>query len=68
MKNQLPVSMRNDDGSITTTIKEVTDLNEEETKLYEFGLKVEKDLMSEKNCPTDSQAMGTTSSICQKEV
>ena len=50
------VSMRNDDGSITTTIKEVTDLNEEETKLYEFGLKVEKALMSEKNCPTDPKS------------
>ena len=39
--NEEPVSisMRNDDGSITTTIKEVTDLNEQETKLYEFGVK-----------------------------
>ena len=41
--NEEPVSisMRNDDGSITTTIKEVTDLNEQETALYEFGQKVE---------------------------
>ena len=35
-------------GDIVTTIKEVSDLNEEETKLYEFGLKV-KILMNEKN-------------------
>ena len=45
------VSMRNDDGSITTTIKEVTDLNEQETALYEFGQKVET--LMEKNCPTN---------------
>ena len=52
--NEEPVSisMRNDDGSITTTIKEVTDLNEQETALYEFGQKVET--LMEKNCPTDS--------------
>ena len=45
------VSMRNDNGSITTTIKEVTDLNEQETRLYEFGQKVET--LMEKNCPTN---------------
>jgi len=45
------VSTRNDDGSITTTIKEVTDLNEQETALYEFGQKVET--LMEKNCPTN---------------
>jgi hypothetical protein len=45
------VSMRNDDGSITTTIKEVKDLNEQETALYEFGQKVET--LMEKNCPTN---------------
>jgi len=52
--NEEPVSisMRNNDGSITTTIKEVTDLNEQETALYEFGQKVET--LMEKNCPTDS--------------
>jgi hypothetical protein len=51
--NEEPVSisMRNDDGSITTTIKEVTDLNEQETALYEFGQKVET--LMEKNCPTN---------------
>ena len=45
------VSMRNDDGSITTTIKEVNELNEQETALYEFGQKVET--LMEKNCPTN---------------
>ena len=45
------VSTRNDDGSITTTIKEVTDLNEQETALYEFGQKIET--LMEKNCPTN---------------
>ena len=45
------VSMRNDDGSITTTIKEVTDINEQETALYEFGKKFET--LMEKNVPTN---------------
>ena len=45
------VSMRNDDGSITTTIKEVNELNEQETALYEFGQKVET--LMEKNVPTN---------------
>jgi len=48
------ISKRNSDGSITTTLKEVADLNEEEMKLYEFGLKVEQILVSEKSCPTDA--------------
>ena len=61
------VSMRNDDGSITTTIKEVTDLNEEETKLYEFGLKVEKALMSEKNCPTDPGKWAASKAAAKKK-
>jgi len=51
--NETPVmvSKRNSNGTITTTLKEVTDLNEEEMKLYEFGQKVEK--LMEKSCPTD---------------
>ena len=44
---------RTETGNIVNNLKEVSDLNEDETKLYEFGLKVEKALMNEKNCPTD---------------
>ena len=44
---------RTESGNIVNNLKEVSDLNEDETKLYEFGLKVEKALMNEKNCPTD---------------
>jgi len=61
------VSMRNDDGSITTTIKEVADLNEEESKLYEFGLKVEKALMNEKNCPTDPGKWAASKAAAKKK-
>jgi hypothetical protein len=52
--NETPVmvSKRNSNGTITTTLKEVTDLNEEEMKLYEFGVKVEK--LMEKSCPNDA--------------
>lgn len=51
--NETPVmvSKRNDNGTITTTLKEVTDLNEEEMKLYEFGKKVSR--LMEKNVPTN---------------
>ena len=52
--NETPVmvSKRNSNGTITTTLKEVTDLNEQEIKLYEFGLKIEK--LMEKSCPNDA--------------
>jgi hypothetical protein len=65
--NEEPVSisMRNDDGSITTTIKEVTDLNEQETALYEFGQKVET--LMEKNCPTDSGKWSSYKSQAKKK-
>ena len=46
------VSKRTESGNIVTTLKEVSDLNEEEVKLYEFGQKVET--LMEKNCPTDA--------------
>lgn len=59
------VSMRNDDGSITTTIKEVTDLNEQETALYEFGQKVET--LMEKNCPTDAGKWSSAKSQAKKK-
>jgi hypothetical protein len=65
--NEEPVSisMRNDDGSITTTIKEVTDLNEQETALYEFGKKFET--LMEKNCPTDSGKWSSYKSQAKKK-
>jgi hypothetical protein len=59
------VSMRNDDGSITTTIKEVNELNEQETALYEFGQKVET--LMEKNCPTDSSKWSSYKSQAKKK-
>ena len=52
-EQEITVSKRNSDGSITTTLKEVSDLNEQEIKLYEFGLKIEN--LLEKNCPTNPQ-------------
>ena len=61
------VSKRNPNGTITTTLKEVSDLNEEEVKLYEFGLKVEKVLMSEKNCPTDAGKWSASKSAAKKK-
>ena len=59
------VSMRNDDGSITTTIKEVKDLNEQETALYEFGQKVET--LMEKNCPTDAGKWSASKAAAKKK-
>lgn len=65
--NEEPVSisMRNDDGSITTTIKEVTDLNEQETALYEFGVKVEK--LMEKSCPNDAGKWAASKAAAKKK-
>ena len=65
--NEEPVSisMRNDDGSITTTIKEVTDLNEQETVLYEFGVKVEK--LMEKSCPNDAGKWAASKAAAKKK-
>jgi hypothetical protein len=45
------VAKRNDNGSISVTMKEESDLNEAELRLYEFGQKVE--VLMEKNCPTN---------------
>ena len=61
------VSKRNDNGTITTTLKEVSDLNEEETKIYEFGLKVERALMNEKNCPTDPGKWAASKAAAKKK-
>jgi hypothetical protein len=59
------VSIRKADGSITTTIKEVNELNEQETALYEFGQKVET--LMEKNCPTDSGKWSSYKSQAKKK-
>ena len=59
------VSNRNSNGSITTTIKEVTDLNEQEMKLYEFGVKVEK--LMEKSCPTDKGKWAASKAAAKKK-
>ena len=59
------VSKRNSNGSITTTLKEVADLNEEERKLYEFGCKVET--LMEKSCPTDASKWSYYKSQAKKK-
>ena len=50
--NEEPVVVHNrtQNGNIVTVLRE-SDLNEEETKLYEFGKKVTR--LMEKNCPTN---------------
>jgi hypothetical protein len=63
----IKVSSRNSNGSITTTIKEVTDLNEQEIKLYEFGLKVEQMLVSEKSCPNDPGKWAASKAAAKKK-
>ena len=50
------VSKRTENGNIVSVVKEVKDLNEQETALYEFGKKFET--LMEKNCPTDSSKWG----------
>ena len=66
-EESVKVSNRTPNGNIVTTIKEVSDLNEEETKLYEFGLKVEKALMNEKNCPTDPGKWAASKAAAKKK-
>ena len=61
----IKVSNRNSNGSITTTIKEVTDLNEQEMKLYEFGVKVEK--LMEKSCPNDPGKWAASKAAAKKK-
>jgi hypothetical protein len=59
------VSKRTESGNIVTTLKEVSDLNEQEMKLYEFGQKVET--LMEKNCPTDSSKWSSYKSQAKKK-
>ena len=59
------VSKRTESGNIVTTLKEVTDLNEEEMKLYEFGCKVEK--LMEKSCPTDKGKWAASKAAAKKK-
>ena len=59
------VSTRNDDGSITTTIKEENELNEQERALYEFGQKFET--LMEKNCPTDAGKWSASKAAAKKK-
>ena len=65
--NEQPVmvSKRTSSGNIVTTLKEVSDLNEEEIKLYEFGQKVET--LMEKNCPTDAGKWSSYKSQAKKK-
>ena len=58
---------RTESGNIVNNLKEVSDLNEDETKLYEFGLKVEKALMNEKNCPTDPGKWAASKAAAKKK-
>ena len=59
------VSKRTESGNIVTTLKEVSDLNEEEIKLYEFGVKVEK--LMEKSCPTDKGKWAASKAAAKKK-
>jgi hypothetical protein len=59
------VSKRTESGNIVTTLKEVSDLNEEEVKLYEFGQKVET--LMEKNCPTDAGKWSASKAAAKKK-
>jgi len=59
------VSKRTENGNIVTTLKEVSDLNEEEIKLYEFGQKVEK--LMEKSCPTDKGKWAASKAAAKKK-
>lgn len=64
--NEQPVTVHNrtSNGNIVTTLKE-SDLNEEETALYEFGKKFET--LMEKNCPTDSSKWSSYKSQAKKK-
>lgn len=64
-EESVKVSNRNSNGSIVTTIKEVSELNEEEIALYEFGKKFET--LMEKNCPTDSSKWSSYKSQAKKK-
>ena len=59
------VSKRTENGNIVSVVKEVTDLNEQETALYEFGKKFET--LMEKNCPTDSSKWSSYKSQAKKK-
>ena len=59
------VSKRTESGNIVTTLKEVSDLNEQEIKLYEFGCKVEK--LMEKSCPTDKGKWAASKAAAKKK-
>ena len=59
------VSKRTESGNIVTSLKEVSDLNEQEIVLYEFGKKVET--LMEKNCPTDSGKWSSYKSQAKKK-
>jgi hypothetical protein len=59
------VSKRTENGNIVSVVKEVKDLNEQETALYEFGQKVET--LMEKNCPTDSSKWSSYKSQAKKK-
>ena len=56
---------RSEDGTIKTRIKEVNELTEDETKLYEFGQKVEK--LMEKSCPNDPGKWAASKAAAKKK-
>ena len=59
------VSKRTENGNIVSVVKEVKDLNEQETALYEFGQKVET--LMEKNCPTNPGKWSSYKSQAKKK-
>ena len=59
------VSKRTENGNIVSVVKEVKDLNEQETALYEFGQKVEK--LMEKSCPNDPGKWAASKAAAKKK-
>tara|TARA_Y100000996_G_scaffold313069_1_gene249301 strand:- start:1663 stop:2418 length:756 start_codon:yes stop_codon:yes gene_type:complete len=66
-EESVSISTRDDKGTITTRIKEENELNEEEKALYEFGLKVEKMIVSEKSCPNDPGKWAASKAAAKKK-
>ena len=66
-EESVSISTRDEKGTITTRIKEENELNEEERVLYEFGLKVEKMIVSEKSCPNDPGKWAASKAAAKKK-
>ena len=66
-EQSVSISTRDDKGTITTRIKEENELNEQEKTLYEFGLKVEKMIVSEKSFPNNPDLWESSITAAKKK-